>query len=94
MLAQLAIAFPERSQAEREAIAKASLVHLAWLAAEVVTVPRWRARLPEYVGLAPGAELRVRVSSRKSRLYHTGAVAERVAEGVRARVNVSAVNET
>jgi Kdo2-lipid IVA lauroyltransferase/acyltransferase len=56
MLAQLAIAFPERSPAERDAIAKASLLHLAWLAAEVVTVPRWRARLPEYVGLAPGAE--------------------------------------
>jgi KDO2-lipid IV(A) lauroyltransferase len=56
MLAQLAVAFPERSAAEREGIARASLVHLAWLAAEVVTLPRWRDRLPGYVGLAPGAE--------------------------------------
>ena len=56
MLAQLATAFPERSAAEREAIARASLVHLAWLTAEVVTVPRWRSRLDDYVRLAPGAE--------------------------------------
>jgi KDO2-lipid IV(A) lauroyltransferase len=56
MLAQLAVAFPEKAMAEREAIARASLVHLAWLAAEVVTLPRWRARLPAYVELAPGAE--------------------------------------
>ena len=40
MLAQLAVAFPEKAPAEREAIARACLVHLAWLAAEVVTVPR------------------------------------------------------
>jgi KDO2-lipid IV(A) lauroyltransferase len=56
MLAQLAIAFPEKPIAEREAIARASLVHLARLAAEVVTLPRWRARLDAYVSLAPGAE--------------------------------------
>jgi KDO2-lipid IV(A) lauroyltransferase len=56
MLAQLAIAFPEKPLAERERIARASLLHLAWLAAEVVTVPRWRERLDGYVSLAPGAE--------------------------------------
>lgn len=56
MLEQLETAFPERQPAEREAIARACLVHLAWLAAEVVTVPRWRSRLDDYVGLAPGAE--------------------------------------
>ena len=56
MLAQLAQAFPEKTEAEREALARASLVHLAWLAAEVVTVPRWRDRLFAYVGLAPGSE--------------------------------------
>ncbi len=56
ILAQLAIAFPERSDAEREAIGRASLLHLAWLAAEVMTLPHWRARLPDYVGLAPGVE--------------------------------------
>jgi KDO2-lipid IV(A) lauroyltransferase len=56
MCAQLALAFPEKTPAEREAIARASLLHLAWLAAEVITVPRWRTRLPDYVRLAPGAE--------------------------------------
>jgi KDO2-lipid IV(A) lauroyltransferase len=56
MLGTLARAFPEKSAAEREAIARASLVHLAWLGAEVVTLPRWRARLDAYVTLAPGAE--------------------------------------
>lgn len=56
MLAQLARAFPERSAAEREAIGRASLEHLGALAAEVVTLPRWRDRLEAYVGLAPGAE--------------------------------------
>jgi KDO2-lipid IV(A) lauroyltransferase len=58
MLAQLAIAFPEKAPEEREAIGRASLVHLAWLAAEVATAPRWRARLPAYVSWAPGAEER------------------------------------
>lgn len=56
MLAQLALAFPEKAEPEREAIARASLAHLAALAAEVVTLPRWRDRLDAYVGLAPGAE--------------------------------------
>jgi KDO2-lipid IV(A) lauroyltransferase len=56
MLAQLAIAFPEKSGPKREEIARASLRHLAWLAAEVATLPRWRARLADYVSLAPGAE--------------------------------------
>jgi KDO2-lipid IV(A) lauroyltransferase len=56
MLAQLALAFPEKSPEERASIARASLVHLAWLAAEVATLPRYRGRLPGYVGLAPGAE--------------------------------------
>ncbi len=53
MLAHLAVAFPEKPPAEREAIARASLVHLAWLTAEVITVPRWRSRLDDYVHLSP-----------------------------------------
>jgi KDO2-lipid IV(A) lauroyltransferase len=56
ILATLELAFPERTAAEREAIGRASLVHLAWLGAEVVTVPRWRERLDDYVRLAPGVE--------------------------------------
>lgn len=58
VLAQLATAFPERTPEEREAIGRASLVHLAWLAAEVATLRTYRARLAEYVRFAPGAEER------------------------------------
>jgi putative N6-adenine-specific DNA methylase len=36
--------------------------------------------------IAPGAAVRVRVTARKSRLYHTGAIAERVLEGIAARM--------
>jgi KDO2-lipid IV(A) lauroyltransferase len=76
MLAQLAVAFPERTAAEREVIARASLLHLARLAAEVATLPRWRHRLPAYVGFAPGAEERLReVHGRgKGLVYVTGHV--------------------
>lgn len=76
MLAQLAIAFPEKAPAEREAIARASLVHLAWLAAEVVTLPRYRGRVAEYVGLAPGAGELIRAGIARGRglVYVTGHV--------------------
>lgn len=40
--------------------------------------------------LAAGARVRVRASARKSRLYHTGAIAERVLEGIATRVRVQA----
>jgi putative N6-adenine-specific DNA methylase len=36
--------------------------------------------------LAPGLAVQLRVSARKSRLYHTGAIAERVMEGMARRV--------
>ncbi|MEJ7811151.1 MAG: hypothetical protein WKG32_12130, partial [Gemmatimonadaceae bacterium] len=36
--------------------------------------------------LTPGAPLQLRVTCKKSRLYHTGAVAERVAEAIEARI--------
>jgi KDO2-lipid IV(A) lauroyltransferase len=76
MLAQLARAFPEKTDAEREAIARASLVHLARLAAEVVTVPRWRDRLDDYVRLAPGAEevVRAAMAQGKGLVYVAGHV--------------------
>jgi KDO2-lipid IV(A) lauroyltransferase len=76
MLASLAVAFPERSAAEREAIARASFLHLARLAAEVATLPCWRDRLPSYVGFAPGVEERLReVHARgKGVVYVTGHV--------------------
>lgn len=76
ILEQLAIAFPERSLAEREAIGRAALVHLAWLAAEVATLRNWRARLPDYVSFAPGAEERFAeaVGRRKGLVFATGHV--------------------
>ena len=40
--------------------------------------------------LAPGTGVRVRVTARKSRLYHTGAIAERVLAGISARTPVKA----
>jgi Kdo2-lipid IVA lauroyltransferase/acyltransferase len=74
MLAQLAIAFPEKPGAEREAVARASLRHLAWLAAEVATLDRYRGRLSQYVGFAPGAEQRLREVLGRGRglIYVTG----------------------
>lgn len=76
MLAHLALALPERSEAERRAIARACLVHLAWLAAEVVTIRSFDARLDEYVSFAPGAEERVKRALALGRgiVYITGHV--------------------
>lgn len=76
MLAHLEIAFPEKSASEREAIGRASLRHLAWMAAEVVTLRRHRARLREYVTLTPGAEaaLRRAASAGRGLVYVAGHV--------------------
>ena len=67
MLAHLAVAFPERSPAEREAIARGSLRHLAWLAGEVVALRSYDARLEEYVTFAPGAEEGMRAALAQGR---------------------------
>ncbi|HEX9050663.1 MAG TPA: lysophospholipid acyltransferase family protein [Anaeromyxobacter sp.] len=76
MLAQLAIAFPDRTPEERAAIGRASLVHLARLAAEVATLRAWRDRLPEYVRFTPGAEERFAeaVGRGKGLVFATGHV--------------------
>lgn len=49
MRASLAAAFPEKDAAEREAIARASLVHLGWVAGEIVTMRSWASRMDEYI---------------------------------------------
>lgn len=49
---------------------------------------RRSARLPWDEHLKPGTEVHIRASARKSRLYHTGAIAERVLEGLAKRVAV------
>jgi KDO2-lipid IV(A) lauroyltransferase len=76
MLAQLAIAFPEKTPAEREAVARASLVHLGRLAGEVVSARSFAPRIRSYVGFAgDGEELMREVLSRgKGLLYVTGHV--------------------
>jgi KDO2-lipid IV(A) lauroyltransferase len=55
MRASLAVAFPEKSAAERDAIARASLLHLGWLGGELITMRRWASRLDEYVEASPEA---------------------------------------
>jgi KDO2-lipid IV(A) lauroyltransferase len=52
--ASLAVAFPERSARERDAIGRASLVHLGRVAAEAVTLHRWLDRIEEEVAVGPG----------------------------------------
>jgi KDO2-lipid IV(A) lauroyltransferase len=49
MRASLAAAFPEKDEAERDAIARASLVHLGWTAGEVFTMRSWASRMDDYV---------------------------------------------
>jgi KDO2-lipid IV(A) lauroyltransferase len=60
MLEHLAVAFPERSEAERRAIARASLVHLGQMAMEAVAIRAYGDHIEEYVSFAPGAEEVVR----------------------------------
>jgi KDO2-lipid IV(A) lauroyltransferase len=98
MLAQLAVAFPDRSEAEREAIGRASLRHLAWLAAEVATLRSYRPRLREYVGFAPGAEERLRalMGAGRGLVYVTGHVGnwELMAQRVASEIPSSTIART
>ncbi len=57
-LEHLAVAFPEIPKAERRRIARASLVHLAQVGLEALTLPA--DRLVAYVSIAPGGEELVR----------------------------------
>jgi KDO2-lipid IV(A) lauroyltransferase len=50
-LAGLATAFPEKPAAEREAIGRAMMVHLAHVAVEAVTIRSFDAELESYVGI-------------------------------------------
>ncbi len=56
MRAHLAVAFPDLGEAERDAIASASLVHLGQVAMEVVTARRNLRDIEDYVSFAPGGE--------------------------------------
>lgn len=74
MLQHLAMAFPERAEAERRAIARASLVHLGELVAETIAM-RGRVRPIEgYVSIAEGGEETVRRAMERGRglIYAAG----------------------
>jgi KDO2-lipid IV(A) lauroyltransferase len=53
--ASLAVAFPEKSAAERDAIAIESVVNLGKVAGEAITMRRWAHRIDEYVEAPPEA---------------------------------------
>jgi KDO2-lipid IV(A) lauroyltransferase len=53
--ASLAIAFPEKSAAERDAIGIESLANLGKVAGEAITMRRWAHRIDEYVEAPPEA---------------------------------------
>lgn len=74
ILKHLAIALPDKTEQEREAIGRACMVHLAWLAAEVITIRRYAARLPEYVSFAGDAErvLREVMARGRGMIFATG----------------------
>jgi KDO2-lipid IV(A) lauroyltransferase len=73
-LAHLALAFPERTEAERDGIAGAMFEHLGRSALELIAVRRWDADLATYVELAP-FDLLDRVMARgKGMVFVTGHV--------------------
>ena len=67
MRTNLAQAFPERTPAERDAIARASLVHLAQLGSEIITVVGRAGRVADYVEVAPETLAVVRSAHQRGR---------------------------
>ena len=64
-------------------LASRVLVRLAeFEARDFATLEKMASRVPWHLVLSPGAAVRLRVTCRKSRLYHSDAVAERVARGI------------
>ena len=64
-------------------LASRVLVRLAeFEARDFATLEKMASRVPWHLVLLPGAAVRLRVTCRKSRLYHSDAVAERVARGI------------
>jgi Kdo2-lipid IVA lauroyltransferase/acyltransferase len=76
MLAHLAIAFPEKPEAERRAIARATFLHLGHMAGEVIAVRSYDARLTEHVVFADRGDERLREILRRGRglVFVTGHV--------------------
>ncbi len=73
-------------------LASRVLVRLAQFEArDFATLEKVAARVPWQRVLMPGATVRLRVTCRKSRLYHSDAVAERVARGILGAIKGSQV---
>jgi putative N6-adenine-specific DNA methylase len=64
-------------------IASRVLVRVAEFdARSFIELERWAKRIPWALSVAPGASVRFRVTCRKSRLYHSDAVAQRLGDAV------------
>ena len=64
-------------------IASRVLVRVAEFdARSFIELERWARRIPWTLSVAPGANVRFRVTCRKSRLYHSDAVAQRLGDAV------------
>jgi len=73
-LEHLAMAFPGRTDAEREAIARGMFVHLAMCAMEVVTIRSYDRDLERHVSFARPDHLREVMARGKGMVYVTGHV--------------------
>jgi KDO2-lipid IV(A) lauroyltransferase len=73
-LAHLAIAFPERTEAERRAIAPAMFVHLGRSALELAAARSWDRRLESYVEMAQPTLLREVLARGRGMVFVTGHV--------------------
>ncbi|HET9598396.1 MAG TPA: lysophospholipid acyltransferase family protein [Anaeromyxobacteraceae bacterium] len=75
-LRHLALAFPERTEAERRAIARGCFLHLGRMAGEVIAIRSYDARLEEHVVFSAGSEelLRARLAGGRGVVFVTGHV--------------------
>ncbi|HSN92963.1 MAG TPA: lipid A biosynthesis acyltransferase [Anaeromyxobacteraceae bacterium] len=73
-LAHLAIAFPERTEAERQALARGMFVHLGRSALELVASRSWDRRLESYVEMDPPGLLRELLARGRGMIFVTGHV--------------------
>jgi KDO2-lipid IV(A) lauroyltransferase len=71
-LRHLGMAFPERTEAERKALAKAMFVHLGRTALEIVTIRSYDDRLESYVQLTPPTLLQDVIDRGKGMVFVTG----------------------
>lgn len=73
-LRHVALAFPEKSEAERAALVRDMFVHLGRTALELVAVRSYDARLDDYVELSPPTLLQDVIQRRKGMVFVTGHV--------------------